>query len=455
MTLQGSLKLEGDKSVCHRLALVSLLTSGTYSVENFSSCKDVESSLKAIKTLGVEYQQKGHSIVFKGGCSTQDRQKPPQNSEQYLNCENSGTTARLLMGILSGTPGSFVIDGDLSLRKRPMERLANILRGMGADVSCTFSSDSCPDGGCPVRIKGKTLHGISHTLSNGSAQIKSSLILAGLSAKTPSLFIDEKPSRDHTERLISYLNGDVSLKQDPLKKSHLIIVNSLFSGQYKHLSAPDSFTQNPFKVPGDISAAAFFICFSLITPGSHLTCHDILLNPTRSQFLDILKESNADISISKNDHPLESSGTITSSFSPRLTSFEVSAEQIPFVIDEIPILTLVATQVPGTTIFHSIDELRLKESDRVLSLVTELSKLGADIHVNQSNLIVKGPTKLSLPTQTSSAGLQSYGDHRIAMTLRLASLLAGGSISHPNISDEDCINISFPHFHKHLKDLYV
>ncbi|CAN2041407.1 3-phosphoshikimate 1-carboxyvinyltransferase 1 [Candidatus Magnetomoraceae bacterium gMMP-15] len=416
MSLKGNFSPPGDKSISHRIALMSLLADGECRVKNCSTGKDVRSSLDAVKELGSQVSFVENEIIIKGA------QRQIKNHAE-IDCGNSGTTMRLIMGILSGLPGEFILDGDSSLRKRPMERIALPLRLMGASIETR-------EGMSPVKINGRDLKGIEYELPVASAQLKSAVLLAGIQADGKTRIIEPTTSRDHTERLLDAWGGKI----DKQEKTWLI--------EKSKISLPES-----FYVPGDTSSAAFFLCAGAIIPESRVKAEGVLLNPTRTGFLEILKRMNANIKMDFQGTIPEPCGSIESEFSGNLKACEIKPKEIPSLVDEVPILALVATQARGTTIFNGVAELKIKESDRLAAISSQLGKMGAKIIDEQDKLIIEGPTKLKPVTE-----LDSFGDHRIAMTLRLAALL---NDSDPVIHGEESIAISYPGFHETLTSMLV
>ena len=411
MNLNGTFSPPGDKSISHRLALMSLLAAGECLAANLAPGADVKSSLEAARVLGSDWQNQGGQILIKGAAG---RLVP----KAELDCGNSGTTMRLLMGLLAGHQGEYVLDGDESLRKRPMERIATPLRLMGADILC-------PDGRCPVTIRGGGLHGLDYELPVASAQLKSAVLLAGLQARGRTMVREKIPSRDHTEKMIASFGGSISGDA----KGWLVQPSDL------HLS-PTMY------VPGDPSSAAFFLCAAAVLPGSRVTAEGIMLNPTRTGFLNVLVRMGAQVEIETvSEHP-EPWGRVTCTYSPELSGCTVEAKEIPTLVDEVPILALIATQARGATTFKQVGELRVKEADRLTAMAQGLTRLGAQAQVKGDDLIVQGPTPLSATPE-----MDSLGDHRLAMTFRLAGVLAGARFP---IHHEDCVQISYPLF---LQDL--
>ena len=414
MKLQGSFTPPGDKSISHRIGLFALLAEGACRVENFSPCDDCASTLAAVRQLGARVERQENLVKISG-------------AEQALrpgtvDCGNSGTTMRLLMGVLAGRPGEFLLKGDESLSRRPMQRVADPLNAMGARVRCE-------EGKPPVQITGKQLHGAEHNLAVASAQLKSALLLAGIQADGETRVIEPAPSRDHTELLFKAFGADIWRQEGAwcVKRSALSLPSDL-------------------SVPGDASSAAFFICGAIITPGSRMEARDTLLNPTRIGFLKVLERMGAQLEIIEKSHDPEPCGLVRAAFSPDLRGCRIEAREIPLLVDEVPILALAATQAKGETVFHDVGELRIKESDRLGAIVTQLGAMGAKLAINGDDLIVQGPSRLRVPERE----LESYGDHRIAMTLAMAGVAAGQM---PEVHDAECATISFPSFYAELERL--
>lgn len=439
--LQGSFSPAGDKSVSHRIALFSLLATGTAQVSNYSPGADCQSSLAAIQTLG---------------CLVRREENPKQPNAQFLyirgaqgklthqaniDCGNSGTTIRLLMGILAGIEGVYTLDGDQYLRKRPMQRIATPLQQMGAKVVLH-------EGNCPLTVHGGALQGIEYVLPVASAQLKSAVLLAALRAQSPTTVIEPVKSRDHTELMLKSFGADIS--------QH---------GERIHIRPSTISLPGDFYVPADPSSAAFFLCAAALIPGSRVTARGILLNPTRTGFLRVLERMGVHVEIEERSRVPEPWGDITVSYMPNLQATDIHASEVPSLVDEIPVLALVAARAAGTSIFYQVNELRIKETDRLVAIRDELSRLGAQIKIiekdGDSALQIRGTEQLQAPAGTT---FESYGDHRMAMTLRLALLkadadakqdsAASGSL-HQNctIVEEECVAVSYPSFHNDLRTL--
>lgn len=414
MKLKGTFSPPGDKSISHRIALFSLLSEGTCRAFNMADGDDVRSSLDAVSSLGCGVRREPDSIVISGAGGS-------ISAGGRIDCGNSGTTMRIIMGALAGAEGAFTLDGDESLRKRPMERIATPLRMMGAHVETS-------EGRSPVRIWGQRLTGIEYELPVASAQLKSAIMLAGIQADGPTVIKEPTPSRDHTERLLKLCGAKISHG------------DGLWRLERSQLRLP-----HEFHVPGDISSAAFFLCAATLVPGSEVTADGVLLNPTRAAFLNALERMGAEIEIERLPEASEPWGKVTCRFSPDLKACLIAADEIPSLVDEVPILALVATQAHGTTRFEGVRELRIKETDRLEAIATQLGSMGANLVADEDTLTVHGPTPLNTPER-----LDSFGDHRIAMTLRLANVLAGAD---PFIQGEESVSISYPLFHETLRRL--
>ncbi|MCB2187737.1 MAG: 3-phosphoshikimate 1-carboxyvinyltransferase [Deltaproteobacteria bacterium] len=412
MSLSGEFIPPGDKSVSHRLALFTLLGRGRMEVRGFSPCQDCDSSLAAVRLLGVsaEFHQRGMTLTGTAGRFT---------SQADLDCGNSGTTMRLMMGILAGREGRWSLDGDQSLRRRPMERVAGPLREMGARVTTT-------EGRPPVKVEGGGLTGRDHTLKVASAQLKSALLLAGLQAQGATVVREPAPSRDHTERLFRLMGA------------HLTGGEGVWTVEPGLLTLPALIT-----VPGDPSAAAFFLCAAALLPGSRVTSRRVLLNPTRLGWLTVLERMGAVVEVNELGGEPEPWGEVTVTHGPELTACRVAPHEIPLLVDEVPILALVATQARGETVFEAVDELRHKESDRLAAIIGQLGAMGADLEARGDDLVVHGPTPLALP----AGELDSFSDHRMAMTLALAGRLAGGEA---RVKDAASAGVSYPGFYHAL-----
>ncbi|MCF8046949.1 MAG: 3-phosphoshikimate 1-carboxyvinyltransferase [Desulfarculaceae bacterium] len=413
MSINGSVTPPGDKSISHRAGLFSLLATGTCRVSNFSPCADCASTLEAVSRLGGRVERLGQDVVLYGAGG--------KLTGAAVDCGNSGTTMRLIMGVLAGRPGRFTLDGDASLRRRPMARVADPLTRMGAKVSTN-------DGRPPVTIEGANLVGQRHELAVASAQLKSALLLAGLQASGETVVVEPHLSRDHTERLLKAMGADIAPSQGGWRVRPSAI------------RLPDT-----LRVPGDVSAAAFMLTGALITPGSEVTTLGVGLNPGRVGLITVLERMGAKLQVTEEGRDPEPWGRVSAVYTPGLTATEVLPEEIPLLVDEVPILALAATQAEGVTVMRSINELRIKESDRIAAIITQLGALGARLWEEGDDLFIEGPTPLK-----PQGSYDSYGDHRIAMTLAMAGLVCGQTLE---VADAACAGVSYPGFYRDLEGL--
>lgn len=409
-SLQGELKVPGDKSISHRAIMLGSIAEGTTTIDGFLLGDDCLNTIKCFQKLGVSIQQNERHVTIKGrGLSKL------QEPEEVLNVGNSGTTIRLLLGLLAGRPFHSIILGDESIAKRPMDRVAIPLRKMGASIDGR-NEGSYP----PISIRGGHLQGIEYESPVASAQVKSAILLAGLQAEGITTVIEPTMSRDHTERMLTAFGVDV-----------------IRNGTSISLRGQQTLKATHVHVPADISSAAFFIVASLITKKSEILLKDVGINPTRSGIIDALLEMGANITITNermfNDEPVADLH-VTSS---QLKNIEISGKLIPRLIDEIPILALAATQAEGEMIIKDAEELKVKETNRIDAVVSQLKKLGATIESTEDGMKITGKTKLQ------GGVVRSLGDHRIGMMLAIASLV---SEKETIINDEECIQISYPNF---------
>jgi 3-phosphoshikimate 1-carboxyvinyltransferase len=396
---------------------MSLISSGEMVVEGLSDGEDVRTSLAVFRALGGTAlpDPKGLKLYGLKGQWT----SPP---DLELMCNNSGTTLRMLMGILAGRPGRYILDGDSQLRHRPMERVAEPLRLMGAKIETA-------KGRPPVTVEGGQLTGIEYKMPDASAQVKSAVLLAGLSANGPTKVTEPLASRDHTERLIDYFGGRIDVQ------------NLTITVKPEKLAL-----RSQFVTPADPSSAAFFLTAAAFIPGSKVTAKNLLLSRARSGFLRVLDRMGASVSLTMVADTPEPTGDVTVRYNGPLSATEVPAEDAPSLIDEVPILALAATQARGRTIFHQVDELRVKETDRLMSIRHQLGALGARVNTEGDDLVIDGPTSFILP-----AHLESGSDHRLALTLSIALKAAGAQVP---ILGRESIAISYPSFDRDLTALW-
>ncbi len=415
-SLQGVINVPGDKSISHRALIFAALAAGKSIIKGISGCEDCFSTLNCLKNLGIKIRVRGKTLVVYGkGLATFKNPKKP------LDCGNSGTTMRLLSGILAAQNFSSILTGDRYLKKRPMKRITDPLRNMGAEINA--DKGNYP----PLRIKGKKLQGIHYHSPIASAQVKSCLLLAGLQAEGTTTITEPFRSRDHSERMLKYLG--VLLK---IKGTAVSISKAKFQGK-------------EFSVPGDISSAAFFIAAAVILGGSKIKILDVGLNPTRTGFLETLKKMGAKIEIeNRREICGEPVADLEINGEGRLKAIKIGGKIIPRIIDEIPLLAVIGCFAQGKTIIRDAGELRVKETDRIHAIVSQLKKMGALIEERKDGMDVFGMDKLK------GASVKSFGDHRIAMALVIAGLAASGKTK---VNNTDCINTSFPGFKDLLKTL--
>lgn len=414
--LRGEITLPGDKSISHRAIMLASLARGRTLVSGISKGEDVLKTVSAFQSMGIEIKGAGSDSLTIQGKGLSGLSQP----KEIIDCGNSGTTIRLLSGILAAQDFSSIITGDESLRKRPMDRVVEPLERMGAKIEGRFA---------PLKIEGKRLKAISYRTPVPSAQVKSAILLAGLYASGKTEVTEPARSRDHTERMLKYLEMGIEVRD---------LTVSITGG--KELVA------KPISIPGDISSASFFMVGAILLPGSHVKLSGVGLNPTRTGVIDILKRMGAEIEIEnlreRNNEPL---GDVVVRGS-RLKGITIGGETIPRVIDELPILALAATKAEGKTTIKGARELRVKETDRIRALATNLSRMGAKVEEKEDGLVIQGPTELK------GEKLDSFTDHRMAMALVIAGLMAQGETV---VSDTDCIKTSFPEFEKTLEKLKV
>ncbi|MBX6378617.1 MAG: 3-phosphoshikimate 1-carboxyvinyltransferase [Clostridia bacterium] len=416
---EGELRVPGDKSISHRAALIGALAEGRTEVEGFLAAGDCLSTLACLERLGVEVRldgggDGGRLVVVSGGPDTW--LEPPD----VLDAGNSGTTLRLLLGLLAGRPFFSVLTGDASLRRRPMRRVAEPLRTMGAFIDGR-------EGGqlAPLAVRGGRLRPGSFRTAVASAQVKSAILLAGCQAEGVTTVEEPSPSRDHTERMLRAFGAEVAVE-----------------GPAVCVTGPARLRGRAVRVPGDISSAAFLLVAAALVPGSRLTVRDVGVNPTRTGVLDALQAMGARVAVcNRRDWGGEPVADVVVE-AAELRGIALGGADIPRLIDEIPILAVAATQAQGVTEIRDAAELRVKESDRLAALARELRRLGARVEPLADGLRIEGPCRLV------GAACRSEGDHRIAMALAVAGLVADGETV---VDDDRCIAISYPSFADDLR----
>ncbi|MFA0733201.1 MAG: hypothetical protein LKKZDAJK_001537 [Candidatus Fervidibacter sp.] len=418
--LGGIFRTPGDKSISHRALLLGAIADGTTLVENCLVADDVLSTTRCLRQLGVNLDGVGTTTVVVhgvGGANFSPCKEP-------LDCGNSGTTMRLLMGILAAHPFESWLTGDASLQRRPMDRVAIPLQRMGAKVEGR-TERYLP----PIRMRGGKLRPIEWASPVASAQAKSAILLAGLFADGVTLVYEPAPSRDHTERMLKAFGAEVFVRG----QSVAVVGRAKLRGQ-------------KVVVPNDPSSAAFFLCGAAAMPDAEVTAEGISINPTRTAFLNVLREMGATV-IVQNER--EQSGEPVADVTVKggkLKGITIAGNLIPQLIDELPVLAAIAAVADGVTVIRNAEELRVKESDRIAAMVKELRKLGAKVDELPDGMVIHGGAKLR------GAEVESHGDHRVAMALAIAGLLAEGETV---IGDAECVTISFPQFAQTLTALGV
>ena len=416
--LRGNIYVPGDKSISHRSLILGSIAQGETRIYNFLNSLDCLKTLECMQALGVKIElDENNSVKIKG-----KGLYGLQEAKGILDVGNSGTTIRLLTGLLGGQSFYSVLSGDDSIRRRPMKRVIEPLRLMGADIGGRKGGQFAP-----LSIRGNKLNPLHYTLPVASAQVKTALLLAGLYTIGETVVKEPLPTRDHTERMLEIMQADIKISPPEIK---------VMGG--KELKGTDIF------VPGDISSAAYFIAAASILKDSQIIIKQVGINPTRTGIIEILKKMGAKIDIlnyrTKSNEPR---ADLMIEYS-KLKGVEIKKSNVPFLIDELPLIAVMATQAQGKTVVSGAKELRVKETDRIKAIVSELKKMGADIEEREDGFRVNGPTKLQ------GAVCKSYNDHRIVMSLAVAALLAEGKTV---IKNSGCIDISFPEFEKILKKM--
>jgi 3-phosphoshikimate 1-carboxyvinyltransferase len=421
--LHGTVRVPGDKSISHRAVLFAAMAGGTSRLTGVLDSADVRSTLGAVAALGAVVD------IADGGADGLDVAVTgwgtggPREPSAPIDCGNSGTTCRLLMGVLAPWPVTVVLDGDTSLRKRPMRRVTDPLTSMGAHFETS-------DGHLPVTVSGAQLRALRYESPVASAQVKTAVLLAGLGAQGTTTVIEPAPSRDHTERLLPAFGVGVDCDPQALSCS--------LTGRAE-LEASD------VAVPADPSSAAFIVGAALLVPGSQVVLRDVALNPTRTGFLRVLVRMGACVTTSvERAAGAEPTGTVEVTYSGHLHSTTVRADEAPSLIDEIPLLAVVASAASGVTRFEGVRELRVKESDRLEAIAHGLAAMGAIVRAGDDWLEVEGPALLH------GARLSSLGDHRLAMAWAVAALSADAPVQIPLW---EAVDVSYPGFARDLAAL--
>ncbi len=428
--INGRLRVPGDKSISHRAAMIASLAEGGARLTNFSTSEDCAATLACLRQLGVKIEREGNEVCVEGVGLNGLRA-----SLEPLDCGNSGSTMRMLAGILAGQNFTSQLTGDDSLRSRPMRRIIEPLELMGARITAR-------DGRAPLTIEGtNTLAPVSYEMPVSSAQVKSCILFAGLNARGRTTVIEKHPTRDHTERMMQEFGVKIATKrrQEPDAESNIVTLDSVARFDARDLS-----------IPGDISSAAFFIAAATMLPGSSLDIEAVCLNPTRAAILQTLRAFGANVTASAmRDAGNEPVGDVHIGGDANLAPLAENANElrgalIPQLIDELPMLAVLGTQVAGGITIRDAGELRFKETDRISATVANLRAMGASVEEHEDGLSVAGATRLR------GAKLDARGDHRIAMAFTIAALVAQGE---SEIVGAECVGVSFPEFFQLLESV--
>jgi 3-phosphoshikimate 1-carboxyvinyltransferase len=414
--LVGHVAVPGDKSISHRSVLLGALGEGETHVHRFGRSGDTQSTIDAVRALGAEVEDVAEDELIVHGVGLRGLRAGT------IDCGNAGTLMRLVMGVLAGQSGRFELTGDESLSARPMERIAEPLRQMGASIETT-------DGHAPVIIEGSdALHGIGYELPVASAQVKSAVLLAGLNAKGPTTVVEPVPTRDHTELMLE--SAGVSVK----RRATSVTIEPASS---LHLGEID--------VPGDISSAAPFLAAAALVPGSDITIHDVNLNPRRTGFLDVLERMGAHLAIfNRHKAGREHVGDVQIQYT-ELGAVEVNGNEVPLLVDELPLVALLAVHARGKSFVRGAQELRVKETDRIEAVTDGLRSFGAHIHSREDGWEING-----VPTRLKGGRIDARGDHRIAMLGAVAGLASREGVQ---IVGAETVAISFPGFFQLLESV--
>lgn len=423
--LKGEIIPPPDKSISHRAVICASFAEGQSRVRNFLKAEDPISTANAVKMLGVEIQEANNGDLLIQGRGLFGLKEP----FDVIQCGNSGTTIRLLSGVLAGSPFFSILTGDDSLKQRPMARIIHPLKDMGADISGR-AQDRYP----PLAIHGKSLHPISYAMPVASAQVKSCLLFAGLYAEGVTALTEPYRSRDHTERMLGAMGVGIEVEGPTIRVRGL---GSRARGQ--GLRALD------MTVPADFSSAAFFIAACLLVPDSEILIKGVGINPTRTGFLDVINDMGASIElIETREESGEPVADVYCRTAPGMRGIKIGKDRIPSLIDEFPILCVLATQAEGSTEIRGAEELRVKESDRIKVMAAEIKKFGVEVEEYPDGIAIQGKASLI------GSEVDSHGDHRVAMSLSIAGLIAEGTTT---ITDASCVNISYPGFYEKLRSL--
>ncbi len=422
-SVKGKLRVPSDKSISHRTVILGSLANGVTTVKNFLKAGDTLTTVDVYRKLGVKIEENS-GIYFIHGVNLEGFKEP----EDVLYMGNSGTTTRLTFGVLSGQKFFTAVTGDESLRKRPMRRVLHPLKLMGAHVDGREKGEYLP-----AAIRGGNLRGIEFFNEKSSAQVKSALLLAGLFAERRTAVMEPVMSRNHTENMLKIMGADIR--------------HEFSEGGYRvEIRSGKELKPFDIDVPADPSSAAFFVAAAVIVPGSEVVLKDVLINVTRDGFFRKLKQMGANIEyVNHREEAGEPVADIVARYTPDLKGVSVSKEEVPSMIDELPLLALVATQAEGETVIQGARELRFKESDRIKAVVENLRSVGVDdVEELEDGIIVRGKKRIK------GGVVDSFKDHRIAMGFSILGLISEDGIV---IKDADCVFISYPEFYRHLESI--
>ena len=415
--IKGRLRVPGDKSISHRAVMFGAISKGITNIKGFLTGADCISTISIFKKMGIDIEIKKTDVTVKGkglyGLS---------NPGEILDCGNSGTTTRLVSGILSAQNFTSVLTGDKSIQKRPMNRIIAPLTLMGTDIKSN-------NGFAPLTITGSSLHGIEYNSPVASAQVKSAILLAGLYADSPTTVIEPAKSRDHTELMLKKFGANLNTTK-----------TSATINPCKELFSTD------IDVPSDISSAAFFMAAAVLVPGSELILENVGINPTRDGVIKVLKDMGANIEIINSNDEFEPVADIKVSYS-KLHATTIGGEIIPTLIDELPLLAAIASLAEGKTIIKDAAELKVKESNRIKVMCEELSKLGVNVVETEDGMEIEGTNKLF-----GNVTISTHDDHRIAMTFAILGLISEGEIK---LDNKACVEISYPEFFDDLRKVNI
>ena len=416
-SLKGEIQVPGDKSISHRAVMFGSLAKGTTRITGFLQGADCLSTISCFEKMGVSIENTGDTVLVHGR-GMRGLEKP----EGVLDCGNSGTTMRLISGILSAQDFDVTLTGDASIQKRPMKRIMDPLSRMGASIK------SLPGNGCaPLYIQGRPLTGIHYASPVASAQVKSSVLLAGLYADGETAVTEPSLSRDHTERMLGLFGADIASEGTTAR---ITPARELFAAD--------------IQVPGDISSAAYFIAAGLIVPGSQILIKNVGINPTRAGILEVCRKMGGDIRmLNRNEGRGEPTADLLVTHSS-LKGTVIEGDIIPTLIDELPVIAAMACFAEGETIIRDASELKVKESNRIAVMAQNLTAMGAQVRETEDGLRILGGRPLH------GAVIDSHDDHRIAMTFAVAALCSQGETK---IQGRECVNISYPAFYKDLGSL--